>query len=211
MARHGAGLSRLHHVSPMPWWGRFWISWRPVLTRRTRLWCSGPTTAGTWGEAPCAQIDALAAFDACTAHRCRAVHQSRTDRRGVQPVSLLDLVSNTLTDLCGLPANRANEGHEPQAAAGKSAALRMTPVVTTYWPGNHSVRDERWRYTRYNDGPKNCSTRSADRNEFHNLAGNPDILVSEAAAGAGPCRRTARSPPRNDRRTISITRLTVIN
>ena len=64
-----------------------------------------------------------------------------------QPVSLLDLYP-TLVDVCGLPANGLNDGVslKPQLVNAKAP---HDPVVTTYWPGNHSVRDERWRYTRY--------------------------------------------------------------
>ncbi len=88
-----------------------------------------------------------------------------------QPVSLLDLYP-TLLDLCGLPANALNEGVSLKPQLQNSAAPH-DPVVTTYWPGNHSVRDERWRYTRYNDGAEELFDEPADKNEFHNLAGIP--------------------------------------
>jgi len=88
-----------------------------------------------------------------------------------QPVSLLDLYP-TLLDLCGLPANPLNEGVSLKPQLQNHAAPH-DPVVTTYWPGNHSVRDERWRYTRYNDGSEELFDEAADKNEFHNLAGNP--------------------------------------
>jgi arylsulfatase A-like enzyme len=88
-----------------------------------------------------------------------------------QPVSLLDLYP-TLVDLCGLPSNSGNEGMSlrPLIENRKSS---HPPVVTTYWPDNHSVRDERWRYTRYKDGGEELFDEVADKNEFHNLAGNP--------------------------------------
>jgi len=88
-----------------------------------------------------------------------------------QPVSLLDLYP-TLLDLCGLPANSLNEGVSlrPQLRAHNAP---HNPVLTTYWPGNHSVRDERWRYTRYKDGAEELFDEVADKNEFHNLAAQP--------------------------------------
>lgn len=47
---------------------------------------------------------------------------------------------------------------------------RGNPAVTTYWNGNHSVRDERWRYTRYVDGGEELYDCAADPNEWRNLA-----------------------------------------
>jgi arylsulfatase A-like enzyme len=90
----------------------------------------------------------------------------------LQPVSLLDLYP-TLVDLCGLPANSANEGMSLRPLLEKHTAPHP-PVVTTYWPDNHSVRDERWRYTRYKDGSEELFDESKDKNEFHNLAGKPE-------------------------------------
>ncbi|MDQ6700484.1 MAG: sulfatase [Acidobacteriota bacterium] len=92
-----------------------------------------------------------------------------------QPVSLLDLYP-TLLDVCGLPANPLNEGVSLKPLLENRLAPH-DPVVTTYWPGNHSVRDERWRYTRYNDGGEELFDEAADKNEFHNLAGNPSYAA----------------------------------
>jgi len=97
------------------------------------------------------------------------VRQKGTVRN--EPASLLDLYP-TLLDLCGLPANTSNDGIslKPQLL---NAAATHDPVVTTYWPGNHSVRDERWRYTRYHDGSEELFDEVADKNEFHNMAAKP--------------------------------------
>jgi arylsulfatase A-like enzyme len=108
----------------------------------------------------------------------------------VQPVSLLDLYP-TLVDLCGLPANSANEGISLRPMLEHSRAPHP-PVVTTYWPGNHSVRDERWRYTRYHDGSEELFDEAADKNEFHNLAGNPKYAdVKERLARVMPAKSVA--------------------
>jgi arylsulfatase A-like enzyme len=103
------------------------------------------------------------------------VHEKGAARN--QPVSLLDLYP-TLLDLCGIPANPLNEGVslKPQL---QSAMRPHDPVVTTYWPGNHSVRDERWRYTRYHDGSEELFDENADRNEFHNLAANAKYAATK--------------------------------
>ena len=61
------------------------------------------------------------------------------------------------------------------------------PALTTYWPDNHSVRDERWRYTRYKDGSEELFDETKDRNELHNLAGDPQYAdVKRRLAEAMP-------------------------
>ena len=71
------------------------------------------------------------------------------------------------------------------------------PVVTTYWPDNHSVRDERWRYTRYHDGSEELFDEVADKNEFHNLAGNPKYAdVKQRLAKVMPVHSAAPVPER---------------
>ncbi len=85
-----------------------------------------------------------------------------------QPASLLDLYP-TLVDLCGLPANSSNDGVSLRPQLEKADAPH-DPVVTTYWPGNHSVRDDRWRYTKYKDGGEELFDELNDKNELHNLA-----------------------------------------
>jgi arylsulfatase A-like enzyme len=123
---------------------------------------------------------------------------SQTRQNGLartQPVSLLDLYP-TLVDLCGLPANKANEGTSLRPLLENHKAPHA-PVVTTYWPDNHSVRDERWRYTRYHDGSEELFDESADKNEFHNLAGNPKYAdVKQRLAKAMPAKSAAPVPER---------------
>ena len=116
-------------------------------------------------------------------------------RARVQPVSLLDLYP-TLVDLCGLPANRENDGVSlrPQL---ESHLAPHAPVVTTYWPGNHSARDERWRYTRYHDGSEELFDETADQNEFHNLAGSAKYAdVKARLARAMPAKSAEPAPER---------------
>jgi arylsulfatase A-like enzyme len=44
------------------------------------------------------------------------------------------------------------------------------PALTTFGPGNHSIRNERWRYTRYSNGSEELCDHDNDPNEFSNLA-----------------------------------------
>ena len=114
----------------------------------------------------------------------------------IQPVSLLDLYP-TILDLAGLPANHANDGTSLKALL-KNPKAAHAPVVTTYWPGNNSVRDERWRYTLYQDGTEELFDVIADKNEFHNLANKPGFEdVKRRLANAMPAKSATPVPERN--------------
>lgn len=88
-----------------------------------------------------------------------------------QPAELLDIYP-TLADLCGLPAPADLEGHSLRPQLENAQAPRPWPAITTHNVGNHSVRSERWRYTRYADGSEELYDMPADPNEWTNLAGD---------------------------------------
>ncbi|MDY3552297.1 sulfatase [Gemmata sp. JC717] len=90
---------------------------------------------------------------------------ARCDR----PAELLDLYP-TLADLCGLPANPANEGLSLAPQLKDAKAARERPAATTHNPGNHSVRTEKWRYIVYADGSEELYDRGTDPHEWTNLA-----------------------------------------
>lgn len=91
-------------------------------------------------------------------------------------VSLAD-VYPTLVELCGLP-------DPPQKNVMKGRSLKPLlldpdakwnrPVLSTYAYNNHSVRGQRWRYTRYNNGDEELYDHKSDPNEWTNLAENPE-------------------------------------
>jgi arylsulfatase A-like enzyme len=93
-----------------------------------------------------------------------------TGRARTRAVSLLDLYP-TLIELCGLPTRKELEGLSLGPLLREPAAKRP-PAVITYLPGNHAVRTDRWRYIRYRDGGEELYDRTADPNEFQNLAGD---------------------------------------
>lgn len=94
--------------------------------------------------------------------------------RGVrcdQAVELLDVY----------PTLVAGAGLEPIAADAKldglsllpwlaePAAAKERPAISTIYAHNHSLVDDRWRYTRYADGSEELYDREADPHEFDNL------------------------------------------
>ena len=90
------------------------------------------------------------------------------------PVSLLDLYP-TLLDMAGLPAYDRNEGNSLKPLLQAGTTDWPHAAVTTYGPGNHAIRDRRYRYIRYEDGSEELYDHDNDPNEWKNLADNPDF------------------------------------
>ena len=88
-------------------------------------------------------------------------------------MGLIDLYP-TLTDLCGLPPNLSNQGRSLKPLLTAPDAKWRNSVLTTYARGNHSIRTERYRYIRYEDGSEELYDHSTDPHEWQNLAGNSD-------------------------------------
>ncbi len=90
-----------------------------------------------------------------------------------KPAGLIDLYP-TLLDLCGLPANPANEGHGLRPVLESPASADWPHVaLTTYGRNNHGVRDERYRYIRYEDGAEELYDHEDDTHEWKNIASDP--------------------------------------
>lgn len=90
-----------------------------------------------------------------------------------KPAGLIDLYP-TLLDLCGLPANPANEGHSLRPVLDDPASADWPYVaLTTYGRNNHGVRDERYRYIRYEDGSEELYDHEDDAHEWNNVAADP--------------------------------------
>jgi arylsulfatase A-like enzyme len=86
------------------------------------------------------------------------------------PVSVMDLFP-TLCDLSGL-AQMAGVDAASLMPLMNSETPHRRPAVMTWGRGNHSVRAEHWRLTRYRDGSEELYDLASDPNEWTNLAGD---------------------------------------
>ncbi|MEC8653102.1 MAG: sulfatase [Planctomycetota bacterium] len=86
-----------------------------------------------------------------------------------RPVGLVD-VYPTLLDLAGLAAAPGLDGHSLAPLLADPGAAWPHVAVTTFGPGNHALRSERWRYIRYADGSEELYDHERDPHEWRNLA-----------------------------------------
>jgi arylsulfatase A-like enzyme len=93
--------------------------------------------------------------------------------RCARPVGLIDIYP-TLVELCGLPPREELEGKSLVPLLADPGASWDRPALTTYRRGNHSIRSERWRYTRYADGREELYDHGNDPLEWTNLADRPE-------------------------------------
>lgn len=98
-------------------------------------------------------------------------------------MSLLDLYP-TLIELCELPPRPNLEGQSFANLLAHPNAGRKRDASTTWGHENHSVRTNRWRYTRYRDGAEELHDHEAGPNEWTNLAARPkhaELITKHAA------------------------------
>ncbi|WP_371193828.1 sulfatase [Glaciecola sp. SC05] len=97
-----------------------------------------------------------------------------------KPVSLLDLYP-TLVKMAGLPENPANQGNDISPLLTNPIQEWEHVALTTYGPNNHAVKTERYRYIRYEDGSEELYDHQQDRDEWHNLADDPNYAEIKKA------------------------------
>lgn len=90
-----------------------------------------------------------------------------TDR----PAGLIDLYP-TLLEICGLAPQAGLEGRSLVPLMREPGREWPWPAITTFGPGNHSLRTTRWRYIRYGDGSEELYDHDVDPHEWTNLAGD---------------------------------------
>ena len=113
---------------------------------------------------------------------------SKDGKRCDRVVSLQDLYP-TLTDLCGIPARKGVDGRSLAPLLRDPTRKWAHVALTTYDFGEFSVRDERYRYTKYIDGSEELYDHETDPEEWRNLA--------SSAEHAGTKKRLADHIPPN--------------
>ncbi len=103
------------------------------------------------------------------------------------PVSLIDIYP-TLAELCHLPWNGL-DGQSLRPLLKDPASKWERPVLSSYLPGNHTVRSQNWRYIRYEDGSEELYQNAEDPWEWTNLANDPEYAPIKI--------KLAQSLPRN--------------
>lgn len=89
----------------------------------------------------------------------------------------------TLSELCGLPIPKHVEGVSIKSLLANPKEKWTTPALTTHGFQNHAVRNEQWRYIRYEKGGEELYDETKDPYEWTNLAGDKkhDKLKAEMA------------------------------
>lgn len=96
-----------------------------------------------------------------------------------RPVSLIDLYPTVLA-LVGLPGRPDLSGRSLAPLLQNPGLEWDAPAGTTWQPGNHAVRSERWRYIRYRDGGEELYDHAKDPQEWTNLAGDESLAPIKA-------------------------------
>lgn len=119
-----------------------------------------------------------------------------------RPAELLDIFP-TLLDLCALPARTDLDGHSLAPQLKDADAPREWPAITTHNQGNHTIRTEKWRYIRYADGSEELYDEQADRNEWKNLAKEPDFAEVKAQLAKWLPKKDVPAAPNSKSRVLT--------
>lgn len=90
-----------------------------------------------------------------------------------RPAELLSIYP-TLMELCALTKHDNIDGTSLVPLLKNPQAEWNQPALTTHYQSNHSLRTERYRYTRYSDGSEELYDHQSDPNEWTNVAKLPE-------------------------------------
>jgi len=112
-----------------------------------------------------------------------------------RPAELLSIYP-TLIDLCGLTKREDLDGVSLLPLLTNPQAGWQRPALTTHGQNNHSLRTERYRFTRYSDGSEELYDHQTDPNEWTNLAkqSEHDALKKQLAAWLPKTNRMQATP-----------------
>jgi arylsulfatase A-like enzyme len=100
-----------------------------------------------------------------------------------RPVSAID-IGPTLVELSGVAAPGQHSGASLMPALAQPSLANDRPAISTWLPGNHSVRRGPWRYVRYRTGEAELYDHRDDPDELTNLAGRAESAVTERELAA---------------------------
>jgi arylsulfatase A-like enzyme len=100
--------------------------------------------------------------------------------RCARPVGLIDIFP-TLIELCELDYVQNLDGQSLVSLLKNPDRVWDRPVLTTYLPGNYSLRSQNFRYIQYSDGGEELYDHRVDPNEWKNLASDPGYTEVKAA------------------------------
>jgi len=103
-------------------------------------------------------------------------------QQSTTPVGLIDIFP-TLDALCHLPPPDTHtlDGINLTPVLSGERKDRGEPVISTYGQGNHSLRNDRYRYIRYRNGAEELYDDQNDPYEWTNLAGDSRYAPVKAA------------------------------
>jgi len=96
-------------------------------------------------------------------------HEFSRNTECTQPVGLIDLYP-TMMALNNIPLRDALDGSSLVPLLIDPVKKYSGHVISTFGRGNHSIRTEGWRYTRYYDGSEELYDLNQDPGEYKNLA-----------------------------------------
>ena len=91
-----------------------------------------------------------------------------SNQRTNAAVGLIDMYP-TLVEMCGLPANKANEGHSLLSLIENPAKRWKHPAITSYGYMNTSLYMNDYHYIQYENGEGELYNRVDDPNEWKNI------------------------------------------